>query len=73
VNLSDQIREAIKANGQSVYRIALSVAVEEKSLYRFMQGKAGLSQATFDRLAVYLGLRVTAAAKGEGVGSVAQQ
>jgi hypothetical protein len=59
MSLSEQVRAAIIGCGQSVYRVAQEVRVEEKSLRKFLAGKTGLSMPALDRCAAYLGLIVS--------------
>ena len=56
--LSEQIRTAIAQCGQSVYRLAMDVGVEEKSLRKFLKGETGISLASIDRIGTHLGLTV---------------
>jgi hypothetical protein len=64
MQLSDQIREAIRQSGQSIYRVALSTKVEEKSLRRFMRRETGLSMKALDRLAAYFNMNVSGTGAG---------
>ena len=57
--LSDQIRLLLDECGQTRYRIAKSTGIDEGSLAKFYNGHRGLSMDALDRLAVYLGMRVT--------------
>ncbi|MFH1731223.1 MAG: helix-turn-helix transcriptional regulator [Planctomycetota bacterium] len=58
--ITEGIRRAIRASGQSRYAIAKASGVSEAALSRFMSGKRGLTTATLDRLADVLGLAVVA-------------
>jgi len=55
---SDQLRQAIRQSGQSLYEIAKRVEVDNGVLYRFMSGERGLTTKTVDRLCAYLGLEL---------------
>ena len=57
--LSEQIRKLLDECGQTRYRIAQATGIDEGSLAKFYNGHRGLSMDALDRLAVYLGLRVT--------------
>ena len=57
--LSDQIRDAIDDSGKSRYRISHESEIDESALAKFYNGHRGLSMDALDRLAVYLGIRVT--------------
>ena len=57
--LSEQVREAIRECGVSVYQLAFQVKVEENSLRRFLKGDAGLSQVSLDKIGKALNLKVT--------------
>ena len=59
VSSSDQIRLLLDECGQTRYRIAKSTGIDEGSLAKFYNGHRGLSMDALDRLAVYLGMRVT--------------
>jgi transcriptional regulator with XRE-family HTH domain len=57
--LSDQVRRAVDASGQSRYRISKELGVAESTMSRFMSGQGGLSLDTLDALADLLDLNVT--------------
>ena len=56
--LSDQIREAIDVSGFSRYQIAKKTGIDQASMSRFMNGKAGLELAALDRIGELLGLEL---------------
>ena len=56
MRLIDQIKADVTRSGKSVYALAYATQIAEKSLRRFMAGKAGLSQSALDRLVSHLGL-----------------
>lgn len=56
--LTAAVRAAIEQSGLSRYEVAKRSGVNEAALSRFMNGAAGLSLATLDRLAPVLGLRI---------------
>ena len=59
MTLSEQVREAIRECGMTVYQLAFVVKVEETSLRRFLNGETGLSQAAIDRIGEALKLKLT--------------
>jgi hypothetical protein len=56
--LSDEIREAIHKSGRSCYDVAWEMNVATSTVWRFAEGKSGLSLALLDRLAEVLDLHV---------------
>jgi transcriptional regulator with XRE-family HTH domain len=56
---SDEIREAIRRSGRSYYDIATQMGVAPSTVWRFLQGKNGLSLALLDRLADAIDLHAT--------------
>ena len=58
MSFTDQIRTALAECGTSRYRIAREAGISEGQMCRFLAG-AGLSMASLDKLAEYLGLEVT--------------
>ena len=56
LNLSDQVRSAIRCCGRSQYRIAKEAGVDRGALSRFLTGERGLTSESLDRLTDYLGL-----------------
>ena len=60
--LLEAIREAIRraeAQGLTRYRIAKDTGVSQAALSRFMAGERGMGVEPAERLAEYLGLRIT--------------
>jgi transcriptional regulator with XRE-family HTH domain len=57
--LSDEIRKAVDAAGETRYRIALATGIAHATLSRFMSGERGLPMKTLDKLAEYLDLHIT--------------
>jgi transcriptional regulator with XRE-family HTH domain len=58
-SLSDEIREAVRKSGRTSYDIARKMNVATSTVWRFAEGKSGLSLALLDRLADVLDLHVT--------------
>jgi transcriptional regulator with XRE-family HTH domain len=56
--LSDQIRYAVDRSGMSRYAICNAIGLNQSTMSRFMNGKAGLSLAVLDKLAEVIGLVV---------------
>lgn len=54
--ISEQLLLAIEWSGKSCYRIAQETGVDQSVLSRFVNGKAGLTLSTIDRLATHLDL-----------------
>jgi transcriptional regulator with XRE-family HTH domain len=57
--LTDSLKTAIEKSGLTHYRIAAASGITGASLCRFMQGETSLRLDKADRLAAYLGLRLT--------------
>ena len=57
---SEQLREAIRQEERSRYRISLETGIAQGQLSRFMKGKCGLSLRSIDLLCECLGLGLTA-------------
>lgn len=64
--LLDDIRKAIKASGQSCYRIAKETGVATSQLSRFLNGERGLSVESLTVLCDYLGLEIVLRKKKGG-------
>ncbi|KKK76509.1 hypothetical protein LCGC14_2862940 [marine sediment metagenome] len=58
-NISDQLREAIANTGQSLRAIARAAGTHHGQLARFMAGDREIRTGTVDKLAEYLGVRLT--------------
>lgn len=56
--ISDQLRAALLAGGDSIYQTAAAAGCPRSSLSRFLAGRRSLSLATVDRVAAQLGLRL---------------
>ena len=57
---SEQLREAIRKDERSRYRISIETGIPQGQLSRFMHDKGGLSLRSVDRLCECLGLTITA-------------
>ena len=57
--LSEQIRQAVKASGQSQYAICQATGIDKATMSRFVAGIRGLPMNTLDRLADHLNLNIT--------------
>lgn len=57
--LTEAIAAAIKASDQTPYAIAKGAGVARSQLSRLLSGERGLDTETIERLADYLGLRIT--------------
>ncbi|MSR29091.1 MAG: XRE family transcriptional regulator [Phycisphaerales bacterium] len=57
--LSKAIAAAIKRSEQTPYAIARGANVARSQLSRLLSGERGLDTGTIERLAKYLGLRIT--------------
>ena len=58
IKLSEQIRRAVDASGQSRYRICKRLGIAESTMSRFMSGQGGLSMDNLDALADLLDLDI---------------
>ncbi len=58
VELSDQIRRAVRTSGRSCYSICKWSGLDQSSLSRFMRGERGLSMRSLDDLADILKLNL---------------
>ena len=56
---SEQLREAIRQEERSRYRISLETGIAQGQLSRFMKGKCGLSLRSIDLLCSCLELTIT--------------
>ena len=63
--LVDTMRQAVERSGKSRYRIAKESGVSAGQLSRLVSGERGLNVDTIERLADYLGLRITVAPKAK--------
>ncbi len=56
--LSEALRAAVKASGQTPYSIAKGADINRSQLSRLLSGERGLNSETMERLAEYLGLEI---------------
>lgn len=63
--LTKAIAAAVKASDETPYAIAKGAGVARSQLSRLMSGERGLNTDTIERLADYLGLRITIEPKGK--------
>ena len=64
--VTEQLRQAIDASGQSRYAICKALGIDQAHLSRFMGGECGLSTDTLDALCEYLGLELRPRKGGKG-------
>jgi plasmid maintenance system antidote protein VapI len=57
--LTKAITAAVRASDQTPYAIAKGAGVARSQLSRMMRGESGMTADTIERLADYLGLRIT--------------
>ena len=57
-SFSDQIRQAIKDQGITQYRMAKELGITQSATSRFLNGLTGLNMANLDKIAKLAGLRV---------------
>lgn len=57
--ISEQLKQAIRESGETMYAVAKNSGIATMQMYRFMDGTRGLTLTTTDRLCAYLGLRLT--------------
>lgn len=62
-SLSDQLKAAAEASGESWYRIAKDSGIDYGTLHRFLSGERDVRLETANRLAAYLGLELRPKAK----------
>jgi hypothetical protein len=58
VEIQEQIRDAIKNDGRTIYALAKESGIDHGILYRFMDRSRGLNLDTVGRLLQVLGLEV---------------
>ena len=56
--MSEQLRVAIRASGQSLLQIATACGIDDGMLSRFMRGKRGLTTKTLDKVCAHIGLEL---------------
>jgi hypothetical protein len=54
--VSEQLRKALKASGESMYAVSKATGINTSVLSRFVMNGAGLRSENLDILAAYLGL-----------------
>lgn len=59
-DLSQQLLDALQADGRTPYQIAKAAEIEPDLIYRFQAGQRDLRLATAAKLATVLGLKLTA-------------
>ena len=59
MTLQDQLRQAVRDSGVSLYRVAKDSGVRYQVLHRFVSGKRDLTLETASRLADFFGMRFT--------------
>lgn len=57
--ISEQVRQAIAESGASLRELSRKTDLYPSQLSRFMRGERGLTTGSLDRLAAYLGLKLT--------------
>jgi hypothetical protein len=57
--MPDTIREAIRRDGRTVYRLSIDSAVAQAVLWRFIRGERDLNLRTASRVCEALGLVLT--------------
>ena len=63
--LTKAIAAAVRASDETPYAIAKGAGVARSQLSRMMRGESGMNADTIERLADYLGLRITLEPKGK--------
>ena len=63
LKLTEQVRQAIDACGETRYRICKNTGLAPTALCRFQSGERGLSMESLDTLAEYLGLSIVTTPK----------
>jgi transcriptional regulator with XRE-family HTH domain len=66
--LTNAIRAAVNASEETPYAIAKGANVARSQLSRLLSGKSGMTVDTIERLADYLGLRITIEPKPKSKG-----
>jgi plasmid maintenance system antidote protein VapI len=61
MSLTTQLRSAIKNSGVSLYRVAKDSGVSYAVVQRFVNGERQIKMDAADKLADYLGMRLTRA------------
>jgi plasmid maintenance system antidote protein VapI len=63
--LTDAIAAAVRASNETPYAIAKGAGIARSQLSRMMRGESGMTADTIERLADYLGLRITVEPKAK--------
>ena len=63
--VTDQLRHAIADSGVTLYRVSKDSGVSYAAIHRFMAGTHDLKLGTVDKLAAYLGLKLTQSKGGK--------
>ena len=58
-SISEQLRDAIEASGETRYRISQETGISQSMLSRFVSGERGLTSTAIDTLGEYLDLELT--------------
>jgi len=66
---SNALREVIAAHGLSAYKLASASGIDRSNISKWLKRESDLMLGSADRLAVVLGLQVTAAALDRGEGA----
>jgi len=61
--VADQLRDAIRECGESVYAVAKHAGVDASVLGRFVRGERGIGLGTAAKICGYMGLTLTGRAK----------
>lgn len=64
--VTEQLRKAVEACGQTRYAVSKATGVPSSVLSRFVVSGRGLRSENFDRLCTYLGLVLVAKSKRKG-------
>ena len=54
----EQLKDAINASGKTIYRIGKDAGVKPDVIARFVRGERDIRAATFERIALALGLEL---------------
>ncbi|MCH7725170.1 MAG: hypothetical protein IH991_01625 [Planctomycetes bacterium] len=58
MSVTERIRKAVIASGETHYRINKETGIDTRVLDRFVRGGSGLRSGNIDRLCAYLGLQL---------------
>jgi hypothetical protein len=61
ISLADQLRDALKESGLTMFRIAKESGVEQSVLYRFVTAERGVQMDTAEKLAAFFRMNLTPA------------